>query len=82
MATTTTAPQAGTLTGTPVVPGIAHGPVLLARTEVSPAAIDAFDGSALTEDDALARYDEVAGQVVRRVRRQGAARPPAQPPRC
>ena len=24
-----------TLTGTPVVPGIAHGPALLARTEVS-----------------------------------------------
>ena len=54
---------AGTLTGTPVVPGIAHGPVLLARTEVSPAAIDAFDGSALSEDAALARFDEVAAAV-------------------
>ena len=63
MATTTTPTQAGTLTGTPVVPGIAHGPVLLARTEVSQAAIDAFDGSVLTEDEALARYDEVAAAV-------------------
>ena len=61
--TTTTDTQAGTLTGTPVVPGIAHGPVLLARTEVSQAAIDAFDGSALSEDAALARYDEVAAAV-------------------
>ncbi len=60
---TTTHPETGTLTGTPVVPGIAHGPVLLARTEVSQAAIDAFDGSALTEDDAIARYDEVAAAV-------------------
>ncbi|QBR94139.1 phosphoenolpyruvate--protein phosphotransferase [Nocardioides euryhalodurans] len=57
----TIAPQ--TLTGTPVVPGIAHGPVLLARTEVSEAAIAAFDGSSLTEDDAIARYDEVAAAV-------------------
>ncbi len=57
------APTTGTLTGTPVVPGIAHGPVLVARTEVSEAAIGAFDGPALTEADALARYDEVVAVV-------------------
>src|SRR5919112_493487 len=60
MATTTTP----SLTGTPVVPGIAHGPVLLARAEVSQAAIDAFDGSMFADEDAaLARYDEVAAAV-------------------
>jgi len=53
-----------TLTGTPVVPGIAHGPVLVARTDVSPDAIAAFDGSAWPdEDSAIARYDEVAARV-------------------
>ncbi len=52
-----------TLTGTPVVPGIAYGPVLVARTDVSPDAIAAYDGSDLTEPQALERYDEVAGQV-------------------
>ena len=64
MATTTSHPQAGILTGTPVVPGIAHGPAVLARAEVSEAAIDAFDGSAFADEDAaLARYDEVAAAV-------------------
>ncbi len=53
----------GTLTGTPVVPGLAHGPALVARTDVSPDAIAAFDGSGLTEEAAAARFDEVAGQV-------------------
>ena len=53
-----------TLTGTPVVPGIAHGPVLVARTDVSERAIAAFDGSAWPdEESAVARYDEVASQV-------------------
>ncbi|MFD1945606.1 phosphoenolpyruvate--protein phosphotransferase [Nocardioides aestuarii] len=52
-----------TLTGTPVVPGIAYGPVLVARTDVSPDAIAAYDGSDLTEPQALERYDEVAGKV-------------------
>ena len=53
-----------TLTGTPVVPGIAHGPVLVARTDVSEQAIAAFDGSAWPdEESAVARYDEVASQV-------------------
>jgi len=52
-----------TLTGTPVVPGLAHGPALVARTDVSPDAIAAFDGSSLTEEAAMERYDEVAGQV-------------------
>ncbi len=53
----------GIVSGTPVVPGLAHGPALVARTDVSPDAIAAFDGSSLTEESATERYDEVAGQV-------------------
>jgi phosphotransferase system enzyme I (PtsI) len=57
------ATSSGVLTGTPVVPGIAYGPVLVARTDVSPDAIAAYDGSDLTETQAMERYDEVAAQV-------------------
>jgi phosphotransferase system enzyme I (PtsI) len=57
------ATSSGVLTGTPVVPGIAYGPVLVARTDVSPDAIAAYDGSDLTETQAMERYDEVAEQV-------------------
>src|SRR6478609_6504092 len=50
--------------GTPVVPGIAYGPALLVRTEVSPAAIAQFDPAAYDDADAaLAAYD-VAVQAV------------------
>src|SRR5689334_14171529 len=53
-----------TLTGPPVVPGLAHGPALLARPDLPAEALAAYDGSALGDEDAvLARYDEVAGQV-------------------
>ena len=45
------------LRGTPVVPGVAYGPVLVAATEVSPDAIAAFAGQDLEHDEALARYD-------------------------
>jgi phosphoenolpyruvate-protein phosphotransferase (PTS system enzyme I) len=52
------------LRGTPVVPGVAHAPVLLARGEISPEALAAFDGSAYPdEESALARFDEVAAAV-------------------
>jgi phosphoenolpyruvate-protein phosphotransferase (PTS system enzyme I) len=51
------------LHGTPVVPGVAYGPALLVRGEVSPAAIAAFDGSAYDEESGLAAYDEAAGAV-------------------
>ena len=53
-----------TITGTPVVPGIAHGPTLIARTDVSADAIASFDASVFPdEESALARYDEVAAAV-------------------
>jgi phosphotransferase system enzyme I (PtsI) len=44
------------LRGTPVVPGVAYGPVLLASTEVSPGAVATFAEQQLERDDALARY--------------------------
>ncbi|MGH3360983.1 MAG: putative PEP-binding protein, partial [Nocardioides sp.] len=53
-----------TITGTPVVPGIAHGPALIVRTDVSAEALAAFDPSAFPDaDSALKRYDEVAAAV-------------------
>ena len=46
------------LRGTPVVPGVAAGPALLVRGEVSPDAIARFgDGGFASADDALAAYD-------------------------
>jgi phosphotransferase system enzyme I (PtsI) len=58
-------PSSATLTlhGTPVVPGVAYGPALVVRGEVSPDAIARFDGSAYDEDGALAAYDEAADAV-------------------
>ena len=52
-----------TLHGTPVVPGVAYGPALVVRGDVSPDAIARFDGSAYDEDGALAAYDDAADAV-------------------
>ncbi|WP_228942178.1 phosphoenolpyruvate--protein phosphotransferase [Nocardioides sp. Leaf374] len=51
------------LLGTPVVPGLATGPALVVRSEISPAAIEAFDGASLNEEAALRAYDDAAGAV-------------------
>ena len=52
------------LQGTPVVPGLAHGPALLVRGEVSPEAISRFGtGSFADADEALAAYDAAAEAV-------------------
>ncbi|MFC7494838.1 MULTISPECIES: phosphoenolpyruvate--protein phosphotransferase [unclassified Nocardioides] len=52
------------LRGTPVVSGVAYGPVLVVRTEVDPAAIARFDGSAFADaDSALAVYNAAVGAV-------------------
>ena len=54
----------GSLSGTPVVPGVAAGPVLHVRGEVSPDAIARFgDGDFADADAALAAYDDAAGAV-------------------
>ena len=52
-----------TLHGTPVVPGVAYGPALVVRGEVSPEAIARFDGTAYDEESGLAAYDEAAAAV-------------------
>jgi phosphotransferase system enzyme I (PtsI) len=51
------------LHGTPVVPGVAYGPALVVRGEISPEAVARFDGASLGEDDALAAYDDAAAAV-------------------
>jgi phosphotransferase system enzyme I (PtsI) len=51
------------LHGTPVVPGVAYGPALVVRGEVSPEAIARFDASAYDEETGLAAYDEAADAV-------------------
>ena len=52
------------LQGTPVVPGIAFGPVLVVRGEVSPEAIARFGrGSFVDAETALAAYDDAAAAV-------------------
>jgi len=53
-----------TLSGTPVVPGLAFGPALLVRTEVSIEAVQRFgDGGFADEDAALAAYDAAVDTV-------------------
>ncbi|HET8663352.1 MAG TPA: phosphoenolpyruvate--protein phosphotransferase [Nocardioides sp.] len=54
---------APTLHGTPVVPGVAFGPALMVRGEVSAEAIARFDATAYDEESALAAFDEAAGAV-------------------
>ncbi|HQR26716.1 MAG TPA: phosphoenolpyruvate--protein phosphotransferase [Nocardioides sp.] len=55
---------ASVLSGTPVVPGIAHAPALLVRGEVSESAILAFgDGGFSDPEAALAAYDAAAEAV-------------------
>ena len=57
-------PQTTSWTGTPVVPGLAHGPALVARAEVSPAAVSRFTERPLPEpEESLAAYD-VASRAV------------------
>jgi phosphoenolpyruvate-protein phosphotransferase (PTS system enzyme I) len=53
----------GSLHGTPVVPGVAYGPALVVRGEVSPEAIERFDGASLDEETALTAYDDAADAV-------------------
>ena len=63
MVTTSGSPHQSLLRGTPVVPGVAHAPMQLVRSEVSPDAIARFDANAYDEDSALAAYDDAIGAV-------------------
>jgi len=69
--------QAAALRGTPVVPGLAYGPVVLVSQEVSPEAIAAYAGPTDAES-ALAAFDAAAqavadGYVAKAARAHGAA---------
>jgi phosphotransferase system enzyme I (PtsI) len=56
-----------TLTGTPVVPGVAHAPALRVRGEVDPAAIARYgDGGFTDVDSALEAYDVAVATVADR----------------
>jgi phosphoenolpyruvate-protein phosphotransferase (PTS system enzyme I) len=55
---------AAALRGTPVVPGLAYGPMVLVAQEVSPAAIEAYgDGGHADAAAAMAAYDVAAAAV-------------------
>ncbi len=84
VATSTSAPSTTdprVLRGTAVVPGAGYGPALLARGEVSPAALLAFGtGDFADGEAALAAYDDAAAGW----RQASPRRPPARrvtPPR-
>src|SRR5688572_3403187 len=70
--TTSTSSSTG-LRGTPVVPGVAAGPALLVRGEVSPEAITRFgDGSFADADAAMAAYDDAVSAVAETFARKAA----------
>src|SRR5689334_9016182 len=57
-------PSSEFLRGTPVVPGLAYGPVLLVSQEVSQAAIEAYrDRGQDSAEAAMAAYDEAVTAV-------------------
>ena len=61
------------LRGTPVVPGLVAGPVVLVRTDVSAAAVEAYgDGGHPDADAALAAFDEAVGAVAESFARRAA----------
>ncbi len=61
------------LNGTPVVPGIAYGPALVASTTVSPDAVKRYgDGGHADEAAALATYDDAATAVAEGFRKKAA----------
>ena len=55
------------LRGTPVVPGVAYAPVVVATTAVSATAIAAFAEQTLTVEEALETYDAAASSVAGRL---------------
>ena len=57
-------PPATALAGTPVVPGVALGPVVTISVELDPAAVEAFAARGpLTPEAALAAYDAAVAEV-------------------
>ena len=71
MTTNTESHHAGSeddeLRGTPVVPGVAYGPVLVASAEISAEAVSEFKQRSLEPEDASARYDAAVDVVAMRL---------------
>ncbi len=63
MTSDTSLTQARAFRGTPVVPGVAYGPVIVATTAISQKAIDSFNGADIDEESAISRFDEAVGVV-------------------
>ncbi|HSE55541.1 MAG TPA: phosphoenolpyruvate--protein phosphotransferase [Nocardioidaceae bacterium] len=55
------------LRGTPVVPGVAYGPVVVVTARISQHAIDAFERLTLDEEEAIAAYDGAVTLVADRL---------------
>lgn len=63
-----------TIHGTPVVPGLAHGPAQVTVSDISPAALARYgDGGHRDADAALAAYDAAVESVAEGFRRKAAA---------
>lgn len=63
-----------TIHGTPVVPGLAHGPAQVTVSDISPAALASYgDGGHRDADAALAAYDAAVESVAEGFRRKAAA---------
>ena len=58
---------ASSFRGTPVVPGVAHGPVLVARTVIDPDAVQRFDSQERSDEQAMESYDAAVATVSRRL---------------
>lgn len=64
MVTSDSSAPISVLRGTPVVPGLAFGPVVRVTQEISPAAVEAYgDGGHTDPEAALAAYDAAVEQV-------------------
>jgi phosphotransferase system enzyme I (PtsI) len=64
MVTSDSSAPSSVLRGTPVVPGLAFGPVVRVTQEISPAAVEAYgDGGHADPEAALAAYDAAVEQV-------------------
>ncbi len=60
-------PATDALQGTPVVPGVAYGPVLVATTEIAPDKIRDFEALELSADEATERLDAAVAVVAGRL---------------
>ena len=55
--------SAAAFRGTPVVPGVAHGPVPVAHTVIDPAAVRRFSEQQLSDEQAMEAYDAAVAVV-------------------